>query len=606
MHALKHYFQAVLLTLSTACVHADDLSALVERYVTWRGGAAYEHLQSIHYRGTLDTAGLHGTEGFSVDRSGRQRIDSDLGVIKQVQVITPEQSWEITPSGQVQTMAQSDEKSLRRDAALQFPDVLRGLAGAKAVLHGSEIRDGRSWAVVRVTFDDADVYDAFIDPQSGALAGYRILEDRQTRFEGLDDWRMVDGVRMPFLQATKTEAPGGDQTVEVQDMELNAAIAATQLARPSPVRKTAFKNNASSTGWIKFERAGNRIFFPAKINGHDTVVLLDSGATVSGIDKSFAAAIGLKSKGSLAAPGTGGIDTMGFIDGVDVQVGDLILRNISVAAIDLASVAKHIGHALPFVLGDEVFNELAVDIDFAHHRLALRDPAAIAKPDGAAEVPLIRAFGNRSVPVSVDGEAPVQFEFDLGNGSPMQIYPAYYQKHPLLEGHRTSQVMFGGVGGFHPWTVASLSQITFAGVDFSQVPADFAPDTLSGANSNVVVGNIGLPILARFRLIIDYSHDRLYAAPYADAASTAFDKDRVGMTVIKENADLVVEFVSPGSPAEAAGFKIGDRIAMIDRKPAAAWTESSLDTLRYASAGTVLSIILKEGNVRKIKSADFF
>ena len=188
----------------------------------------------------------------------------------------------------------------------------------------------------------------------------------------------------------------------------------------------------------------------------------------------------------------------------------------------------------------------------------------------------------------------------------MQIYPAYYQKHPLLEGRRTSQVMFGGVGGFHPWTVASLSRITFAGVDFLQVPADFAPDTLSGANSNVVVGNIGLPILARFRLIIDYSHDRLYAAPYANAASTPFAKDRVGMTVIKENTDLVVEFVSPGSPAEAAGFKIGDRIAMIDRKPAAAWTEFSLDTLRFASVGTVLSITLEEGNVRKIKSADFF
>ena len=138
-------------------------------------------------------------------------------------------------------MAQSDVKSLRRDGALQFPDVLRGLAGARAVLIGPEIRDGRSWAVVRVTFDDADTYDAFIDPQSGALGGYRILEDRQTRFEGLDDWRMVDGVRMPFLQTTKTETPGGDQTVKVEDMELNGAIETTQLARPSPVRKTSFR-----------------------------------------------------------------------------------------------------------------------------------------------------------------------------------------------------------------------------------------------------------------------------------------------------------------------------------------------------------------------------
>ncbi|MGA7710281.1 MAG: aspartyl protease family protein [Rhizomicrobium sp.] len=594
---------ALLVIVSAA--RADDLSSVVDRYVAWRGGEAFEHLQSVHQRGTLDTAGLHGTGELWADRSGRQRIESDLGVIKQTQVMTPEQSWEITPSGQLQIMAQSDVQSLSRYEALQFPDALRG--GARAALRAPEIRDGQSWAVIRVTFGDEDTYDVFIDHQTGALGGFRIVEERRGRFESFADWRFVDGVRMPFLLTTKTEVPGGDQTVKVTSMQVNEGLAAALFARPVPVHKAVFRNGASSTGWIDFEfYAGNRIFFPAKINGHDAIVLLDSGATVSAIDKPFAAAIGLGSKGDFTAPGSGGIDTMGFVGGIEIQIGNLVLRDVNAASFDFAAVAKSIGHPMPFVLGDEVFNELAVDIDFAHHRLAFRDPDHLAKPADAVEVPLRRIFGNRSVPVSIEGNVPVEFEFDLGNGAPLDIYPAFYQTHDLLTGRRSSQLLGGGIGGYRPETVASLSRVSFAGIDFHEVPATFSPDTLSGANSNRVVGNIGLSILARFRLIIDYSHDRLYATPYADATSVPFAKDRLGLSFVKDSTGLVVKFVSPNSPAQTAGFKAGDKIVSIDQKPVPAWSDSALVTLRYAPAGTTMAFTADDGTIRRVKLADFF
>ena len=133
-----------------------------------------------------------------------------------------------------------------------------------------------------------------------------------------------------------------------------------------------------------------------------------------------------------------------------------------------------------------------------------------------------------------------------------------------LEGRRTSQLLGGAVGGFQPWTVATLRTVSFAGVEFLQVPADFAPDTLSGANSNRVVGNIGNSILARFHLIIDYSHDRLYAIPYPDTATAAFAKDRLGLASTRVGPQLRVDFVAPGSPAQAAGFTVGEKITRIN------------------------------------------
>ena len=58
------------------------------------------------------------------------------------------------------------------------------------------------------------------------------------------------------------------------------------VARPAAVHKGVFAGGAASTDWIDIEfYAGNRIYFPAKVNGHDVVVLLDSGAETSAIDR---------------------------------------------------------------------------------------------------------------------------------------------------------------------------------------------------------------------------------------------------------------------------------------------------------------------------------
>ena len=369
-------------------------------------------------------------------------------------------------------------------------------------------RDGRAWAVVRIGFGDDDTYDAFIDPSTGELGGFRIMEDRQSRFEHYGDWRWLQGVRMPFLHTTD------DDTREVlTTIELNRPLPPRLLRRPTLPRKATFRDGSTSTGWIRFELfGGNRIFFPVKVDGRTTMALLDSGATVSSVDKAWAKSIGLASQGGFAGAGTGGVDTFGFVHGVDVDVGNLRLDKLTIGSFDFSRVAKSIGRPVPFVLGDEVFNELLVDIDFAHQRIAFRElPAADASRAGV-EVPL-RRVKNRAVPVSIEGAPSVPFEFDIGSGSPLQIFPSFEAEHHLLDTRPTSQTWFGGVGGYSPMKVAEVRRFDFAGVEFPAAPAVFTPDIRSGANSNVVQGNLGLPVFARFHLLIDFAHDR----PMGDA-----------------------------------------------------------------------------------------
>jgi hypothetical protein len=596
-----------LLAAGALPARADQLSDLVDRYMAWRGGAAFERVASVHETGTLETGGLKGSFESWAERRGRQRVQFDLGVVKQTSVVDGARSWDTSPSGQVENAPDADVTDSLRDAALEFGDALRGRDGAHATLLAPETRDGRTWSVVRVTFGTEDTYDVFLDPRTGELGGVRVKENRKGRFEGFGDWRLVDGVRMPFLQTVTSEIPNDDSTVRIDKVELNHSFQADLFARPGPVRRASFAKGAASTGWIPFEFfGGNRIYFPAKVNGHDMIVLLDSGAESSVIDRTYAASLGMKPKGGFAGAGAGGYDTVGVIDDVTVEVGDLTLSHLTIGALDLASVGKRIGHPLPFVLGDELFNELAVDIDFKHRRIAFRDPARLEKPKGAAEIALKRVQGIRATPVSVEGGPPTDFDFDIGNGSPLLIFPAYEEAHRLLDGRRTSQTLGGAVGGYHAETVATVKRFDFAGVTFTDVPAVFTPPNSSGVNSNLTLGNVGLPIIDRFRVLVDFSHDRAWLTPEPDLIAQAFAKDRLGLTVDPKDGGFVAVFVSPGSPADKAGLKVGQRIETIDGKGSAALSIGALRDLASEKPGRAVTVTLEGGRTVALVLADYF
>jgi hypothetical protein len=183
------------------------------------------------------------------------------------------------------------------------------------------------------------------------------------------------------------------------------ALGVSNAETSAPAHKAVFNNGSSSTGWIDFDsQDGKRIFIPAKINGHETTVLLATGLPISDIDKSFAASIGLQPKVDSKVPATGNDKTAGLIHGIQIQIGDMTLQDTTASPVDFAPLAKHMGHPLPLLLGDDAFNELAVDIDFAHHRIAFSNPDNLVKPDGAVELPLTRvedisrSYPQRSLP----------------------------------------------------------------------------------------------------------------------------------------------------------------------------------------------------------------
>ena len=86
----------------------------------------------------------------------------------------------------------------------------------------------------------------------------------------------------------------------------------------------------------------------------------------------------------------------------------------------------------------------------------------------------------------------------------------------------------------------------------------------------------------------------------------SFRKDRLGLAMTNGPRGLVVDFVSPASPAELAGFKSGDVIAAINGKPAATLTDSEIAGFRFTIDRAAITFTLADQSRRTVELRDFF
>jgi len=208
---------------------AYTLHQLVGRYTAWRG-PAFEDLQTLHERLYVDTQAGRQSGQLWMDRQGRMRREIDAGGVRTIEAASPDGAWRIGADGKPVDDPGGAERA-RRYALLEFGDALTGRGGAQVALAGTAEVEDKTWSVIRVTFGDADVYEALIDPASGGLCCYRITEGGVARTELFGEWRLADGVRMPFARLLTA---GYEMGFRISAIELNRDLDPALFSKPAP------------------------------------------------------------------------------------------------------------------------------------------------------------------------------------------------------------------------------------------------------------------------------------------------------------------------------------------------------------------------------------
>ena len=347
-------------------------------------------------------------------------------------------------------------------------------------------------------------------------------------------------------------------------------------AQFQPAGRVVFDNGKSALD-IPFELNSDKIYVEVRIAGGGPYwLVLDTGSPVMILDTRVADELHVTTGEGFEAGGAG---ENPFIlapadSTVDASLPGLSLlgQRAFVGGID-AVVGPYEGRRIDGVLGGyNIFSEYVVDVDYSEQKIGVYVREHFDLPDDGRIVP-IRIDGGHcaieALSVLLDGDTlRGEFMLDTGLRGTLVYNTPFVNEHNLLErcGRTVYTTTGGGLGGQVKTHVGRIKTLVFGGFSMERLCVSLSQISRGALAGDDIAGIIGAGILQRFRAVFDYAGERLILSERSvDPGRLDFDKS--GLFLVSDVDDRsiyrVIDVVT-GSPADEAGFKVGDVLKRIN------------------------------------------
>jgi hypothetical protein len=597
----------------TVAAQAADGAGVLEHAKAASGGARWDSVRSWHGDGVLATGGLSGEYHGSVDLTTGRSVDSyKLGNLEGGDGYDGVRGWERDPGGEVAAL--DAPEALRRARSQAWLDA-RGYwfpARIAAAIGPAETKqaDGRAYIVVTATPKDGDAVALWFAADSGLLARVIQRQGQDTATTLFDDYRTVDGLRLPFHSVTDlADAAGRTDArrridIRLERVTLDAPVADADFAMPE-MTATAHIAAASGVAKIPFELINNHIYVAARIDGKPARLLVDTGG-FNMLTPAAAAKFGLHGEGQLSAAGTGENRTeLKVARGQSLSVGDVTLDAPVFFVVDLGKLLAVEGIEFDGLVGYEMFSRFGVQIDYAASELTIAEPARFVAPPAATVLPFELDDHIPIVAGTLDG-IPIRVSVDTGSRSSLTVHSPFVKQNDLVAryGATAESVIGWGVGGAQRGYPVRLGSLTLGNQRIDGVAGELFTGSKGAAAAPDIGGNLGGGVLRRFTVAFDYAARKMYLAPNAHFRDAdAFD--RSGLWLLGDGDALRVADAAAGSAADRAGLRADDRITAIGGEPVAKRTLAAWrQRLRELPPGTSLDVaFVRSGTAGKVTLA---
>ncbi len=351
----------------------------------------------------------------------------------------------------------------------------------------------------------------------------RLVESHQgsevvTTFE---DWRIVDGVRVPFRTIQSSGDLRFDLVLTTTSVEILAeaptgSIVAPQARRPDDADLV----DAEQARRIPLRFAGSIPIVDVSVDSSRPLpFLVDTGAAATILDRAFADELDRETQGTLEARGAGGSEPAGWIEIGSLRLPGVEIRDQTIVTLPLESLGIALNEPVTGILGWDFLSRFAIEIDWPEALLCLSLPGAYAPRPEAVRVPLRIEANVPFIECRFEDLPPADFLLDTGNSAGLLIHTPFAALHGLdLRTHSPRAIT--GIGGTESMREMTVARFGVGSAEFRNVPALVATSEKGIVALKEGAGNVGGGLFAGGVLAIDYSAGALwFVPPQASSAS---------------------------------------------------------------------------------------
>jgi hypothetical protein len=546
---------------------------ILERWTEALGGRdRLQQVKNTHtkslYEGTAGTGTIDEWSTFD----GRRRQSNELTTGHEINIFAGSKGW-ISLDGQVREMSPAETESARTPAYIgSYSHLIAGRLPGKAEYLGED--DSNRNYVLRIAPEGGRPSKFYIDKTSYLPTRY---EEQLTntlliiRFNG---WREVAGIKLPVEMHMTANDGAYEATATLQEARFNIRLASGLFKRPAEgLREYRFASGQSALR-IPIEEDTGHIFVSGRINNSGPLwFAIDTAASRSLIDSGFAQGLGLKLLGDQQITGAGGSVRGSYARDISLRLPGVELRNQTLSTLSLDFLAQLEARTIPVILGYDLFSRFVVEIDYAAKYINLFDPQKY-RYRGSGEVIPITLHNNQPylwAKLVLPGRPPIESEYvvDTGSSNSLMLAKAFTAEQNVLASvGKTVQGRARSVGGETPLVVGRVAELHLGRFTITN-PITLFPDGEIVAPGKS--GNIGGKILRRFRVIFDYSRQRIILEPNEHFSEVEeYDMSGASLSLVgAADQAIKVRRIIENSPAAEVGLKPEDILLAIDGRPTA-------------------------------------
>lgn len=330
-----------------------------------------------------------------------------------------------------------------------------------------------------------------------------------------EDFRAVHGVMMPFSMRSETPGAPYEMSVWNDSVWINPDLPDSIFLMPggSPV-DYQFPPGIDSVV-IPFDLVGHSVRVNMRINGKGPFsFLLDSGSGTTMISNRLADSLGIPVGGGIPVRGVGGYGSIGMAELDSLAIGELSWRLSRAAVFDFKSLETYSLAALDGILGYDFFARFPMRISFDDRVLTLFDSRK-ASPEKPGEKVAADIF--YQIPITdvwLDGK-PLRVGFDLGaqTGIVIRRQSRWYNDMADTIDTLAEKRSVGGIGGTKQVEAFRADSLRVGALTVAEPPVIVFGDDSALPLPDYIEGLLGVEILGRFNLFIDYGEGKIYLDP---------------------------------------------------------------------------------------------